>query len=94
MTDRKDEFLYRWPSQLSQKSDSSSKGNWRKNLIDLSELEKRMDKIIGEQIVHDNDMMNKIMVEVYDAYILRRSSSPESATLGKMSVASAVQKFQ
>jgi hypothetical protein len=79
MTDRKDEFLYRWPGG--------------RHLMNLFELEKRMAQIIGDRIVSDGAAMDKIMVEVYDAHILRRNSA-ESATLGKMSVASAVQKFQ
>ena len=89
MTDRKDEFLYRLPN-----------GSWNgyklvsSGLIGLLELERRMDKIIGTQIVHDSRELDRIMVEVYDAHILRRSKNTETARLGKMSVASAVQKFQ
>lgn len=74
-----DEFLYRWPGA--------------RHLMSLIELEKRMDQIMGDQFKHDCDMMDKIMVEVYDTKILRRHNT-ETATLGKMSVASVVQKFQ
>lgn len=74
-----DEFLYRWPGG--------------KHLLSLMELEKRMDQILGDQIKHDCDMMDHIMVEVYDTRILRRHSN-DIATLGKMPVSAVVQKFQ
>lgn len=41
----------------------------------------------------DHSVLDNIMVEIYDARILR-SNSPEGAAIGKMSVSSAVRKFQ
>jgi hypothetical protein len=73
-----DEFLYRWPGA--------------RHLMSLIELEQRMDQILADQIHHDCTMMDNIMVEVFDTRILRRHST-ETATLGKMSVNSVVQKF-
>lgn len=74
----KDEFLYRWPGA--------------RHLMNLKELEARMDRIISEQVRHDFDVMDSIMVEVFDSKILRRDNG-QQATLGKMSIASVVQKF-
>ena len=62
-------------------------------LLSLVELEQRMDDVISDSVHHDFSMMDKIMVEVYDSRILR-NHEPKLATLGKMSVTSAIQKFQ
>jgi hypothetical protein len=98
MSSARDEFLYRWPGG--------------RRLMNLIELEKRVDEIIIKQIQSDIDridtsmmehmktefenkdvsVLDKILVEIYDARILR-SNSPEGATIGKMSVSSAIQKF-
>lgn len=103
-----DEFLYRWPGakhlmslvELELKMDkiladriASDIEAVKKKVTDTAELEQKMDKIIAEDYDKVNRAMTNTMVEVFDTRILRRHST-ETATLGKMSASSIVQKFQ
>jgi len=103
-----DEFLYRWPGakhlmslmELEQRMDkiladriASDIDAVKKKVTDTSELEQKMDKIIAEDYDKVNRAMTNTMVEVFDTRILRRHTT-ETATLGKMSASSIVQKFQ
>jgi hypothetical protein len=103
-----DEFLYRWPGakhlmslmELEQRMDkiladriASDIEAVKKKVTDTAELEQKMDKIIAEDYDKVNRAMTNTMVEVFDTRILRRHST-ETATLGKMSASSIVQKFQ
>jgi len=73
-----DEFLYRWPGG--------------RHLMNLIELEKRMDDIISNTVRKDFENMDTIMVDVFDARVLRNGLN-ETGNLGKMSVSTVVQKF-
>lgn len=73
-----DEFLYRWPGG--------------RHLMTLIELEKRMDDIISKKVRKDFENMDTIMVDVFDARVLRNGVN-ETGNLGKMSVSTVVQKF-
>jgi hypothetical protein len=73
-----DEFLYRWPGG--------------RHLMNLIELEKRMDDIISNAVRKDFENMDTIMVDVFDARVLRNGLN-ETGNLGKMSVSTVVQKF-
>jgi hypothetical protein len=73
-----DEFLYRWPGG--------------RHLMTLIELEKRMDDIISKKVRKDFENMDNIMVDVFDARVLRNGVN-ETGNLGKMSVSTVVQKF-
>ena len=73
-----DEFLYRWPGG--------------RHLMNLIELERRMDDIISSSVRKDFGNMDRIMVDVFDARVLRNGVH-ETGNLGKMSVATAIQKF-
>jgi hypothetical protein len=73
-----DEFLYRWPGG--------------RHLMTLIELEKRMDDIISKKVRKDFENMDNIMVDVFDARVLRNGLN-ETGNLGKMSVSTVVQKF-
>ena len=103
-----DEFLYRWPGakhlmsliELEQRMDkiladkiASDADALKRRITDTAELEQKMDKIIADDYAMVNRAMTNTMVEVFDTRILRRHST-ETATLGKMSAASIVQKFQ
>jgi len=103
-----DEFLYRWPGakhlmslmELEQRMDkiladriSSDIDAVKKKITDTAELEQKMNHIIAEDYDKVNRAMTNTMVEVFDTRILRRHST-ETATLGKMSASSIVQKFQ
>jgi hypothetical protein len=73
-----DEFLYRWPGG--------------RQLMNLIELEQRMDDVISDSVRKDFENMDKIMVDVFDARLLRNGLN-ETGNLGKMSVSTVVQKF-
>ena len=73
-----DEFLYRWPGG--------------RHLMNLIELEKRMDDIISNTVRKDFENMDTIMVDVFDARVLRNGLN-ETGNRGKMSVSTVVQKF-
>ena len=103
-----DEFLYRWPGakhlmslmELEQRMDkiladriSSDIDAVKKKITDTAELEQKMNHTIAEDYDKVNRAMTNTMVEVFDTRILRRHST-ETATLGKMSASSIVQKFQ
>ena len=60
--------------------------------MNLIELEKRMDDIISNSVRRDFENMDKVMVDVFDARILRNGVH-ETGNLGKMSVTTVVQKF-
>lgn len=81
---RDDEFLFRMPGG--------------KHLFSLGELVERMDEEIARRVQSDlaaidTAMMDHIMVEVYDSKFFR-TNDPTKATLGKISISSAIQKFQ
>lgn len=103
-----DEFLYRWPGakhlmslmELEQRMDkiladriASDIEAVKRKVTDAVELEQKMNQIIAEDYDKVNRAMTNTMVEVFDTRILRRHST-ETATLGKMSASSIVQKFQ
>lgn len=73
-----DEFLYRWPGG--------------RHLMNLIELEQRMDDVISDSVRKDFENMDKIMVDVFDARLLRNGVH-ETGNIGKMSVSTVVQKF-
>jgi len=60
--------------------------------MNLIELEKRMDDIISNTVRKDFENMDTIMVDVFDARVLRNGLN-ETGNLGKMSVSTVVQKF-
>lgn len=60
--------------------------------MNLIELERRMDDVISNTVRKDFESMDKIMVDVFDARVLRNGVH-ETGNLGKMSVATAIQKF-
>jgi len=103
-----DEFLYRWPGakhlmslmELEQRMDkiladkiASDIDAVKRRITDTAELEQKMNQIIADDYDKVNRAMTKTMVEVFDTRILRRHST-DTATLGKMSASSIVQKFQ
>jgi hypothetical protein len=73
-----DEFLYRWPGG--------------RQLMNLIELEQRMDDVISDSVRKDFENMDKIMVDVFDVRLLRNGVH-ETGNIGKMSVSTVVQKF-
>jgi len=103
-----DEFLYRWPGakhlmslfELEMRIDqiiadriASDIDGLKRKVTDTAELEQRMNQVIADDYAAVNAAMTRTMVDVFDTRILRRHST-ETATLGKMSVSSVVQKFQ
>lgn len=102
-----DEFLYRWPGakhlmnllELENRIDqiiadkiASDVDALKRKVTDTVELERRMDQVIADDYAAVNAAMTRTMVEVFDTRIIRRRST-DTATLGKMSVSSVVQKF-
>ena len=94
----RDEFLYKWPGgrhlitliELEKRMDGIIADQIRKDANTADEI--IIEKMRTEFANRDCTLIDKIMVEVFDARILR-SNSPESATIGKMSVHAAVDKF-
>ena len=60
--------------------------------MNLIELEQRMDDVISNSVRKDFENMDRIMVDVFDARVLRNGVH-ETGSLGKMSVTTVVQKF-
>ena len=73
------EFLFRLPGS--------------NRLLSLSELECEMDTVIATSMRDDFSAMDRIMVEIFDSRVLR-NNLPTKATLGKIPVSAAIQKFQ
>jgi len=65
----------------------------RKGLVDLIDFKNQMNVIMQNQFADEMDMMDKIIVEVFNKHKGYQKNSPPLNSLGKMSAKLVLEKF-